>query len=417
MKLWIGNFMFFQLKKNSLIVILIFCSQSFCQENITNFSLYSIEDNYNSFWMNHNKNGVNQREKTFSFHSKLDLENLKLNLNLYSNKKQIMIGESFLMYDFKENLNVKIGRYYRDFSTYLNDDLSSGSMLISNNAKPMPKIGILYSFKPKINQSITFKTGIAHAKFKSSEIYLSSPMLHEKFIYIQKEWQSLSLNFGIVHEAVWGGSTEVNGEFPDSFKDFLKVFVSADGPLLEGQEHANALGNHLGIWDFNFQWSSKEKKYSIYYQHLFEDTSGLRFDNKYDGLWGFELVDNNMNLNFLLEYLSTSNQFSNPPYVNESYYNHFEYIEGWSYDRFSIGNPFINFENTNPLELVHFALDARISQLINIKILSSKIITNSSDILYSINVIRKINRNNFISFESYGNSSKINFGIKYSVNI
>lgn len=409
--------MFFQLKKNSFVVFLFFISQSFCQESITSFSFYGIKDNYDSFWMTHNKNGVNLSEKIFSFQSESYFNHLQLNLNLYSNKKDLMIGESFLMYSLNENLNLKIGKYYRDFSNYLNDDLSSGSMLISNNAKPMPKIGILYSISPKTNQSITFNAGIAHANFKSSEIYTSSPMLHEKFVYIQKKWQSLLLNFGIVHEAVWGGATEENGEFPDSFKDFLKVFISADGPLLEGQEHANALGNHLGIWDFNLQWSSNEKKYSIYYQHFFEDTSGLRFDNKYDGLWGFELVDIKRDFNLLLEYLSTSNQFNNPPYVNESYYNHFEYIEGWSYDRFSIGNPFINFENTNPLELIHIAFDVKILQLINIKILSSKIITNSSDIVYSINFIRKINNNNSITFESYGHGSKNNFALKYSINI
>ena len=41
--------------------------------------------------------------------------------------------------------------------------------------------------------------------------------------------------------------------FRSSFNDYLKIFISADGPLLDGDAHANALGNHLGIWDFYFQ--------------------------------------------------------------------------------------------------------------------------------------------------------------------
>ena len=131
-------------------------------------------NNYDSFWMTHNKNGVNLSEKIFSFQSESYFNHLQLNLNLYSNKKDLMIGESFLMYSLNENLNLKIGKYYRDFSNYLNDDLSSGSMLISNNAKPMPKIGILYNIRPKTNQSITFNAGIAHANFKSSNIHVIS---------------------------------------------------------------------------------------------------------------------------------------------------------------------------------------------------------------------------------------------------
>ena len=31
-----------------------------------------------------------------------------------------------------------------------------------------------------------------------------------------------------------------------------------------------------------------EKNVKVYYQHLFEDDSGFRFKNKYDGLWGIE---------------------------------------------------------------------------------------------------------------------------------
>jgi hypothetical protein len=79
-----------------------------------------------------------------------------------------------------------------------------------------------------------------------------------------------------------------NGKFPSSFNDFWKVFISADGEKLEGQPHANALGNHLGIWDFYYSKKNKSNIFKFYYQHFFEDTSGLRFQNRFDGLWGFE---------------------------------------------------------------------------------------------------------------------------------
>ena len=74
-------------------------------------------------------------------------------------------------------------------------------------------------------------------------------MLHEKFIYMTIRSGSNSLfEIGFVHEAIWGGKTLDDGEYTgSSLKDFLKVFISADGPLIENTLHANALGNHLGI--------------------------------------------------------------------------------------------------------------------------------------------------------------------------
>ena len=98
---------------------------------------------------------------------------------------------------------------------------------------------------------------------------------------------------------MWAGGTPSLGDFPSTLKDFLKVLISADGPRAASDPHANALGNHLGIWDFYFEKFNHEKKIKLYHQHLFEDSSGLRFANRYDGLWGFELVDKMKKSNFL----------------------------------------------------------------------------------------------------------------------
>ena len=141
-----------------------------------------------------------------------------------------------------------------------------------------------------------------------------------------------------------------------AFNDFLKVIISADGEKIEGQPHANALGNHLGIWDFYYIKKNKSNLLKFYYQHLFEDTSGLRFQNRFDGLWGIEYKDLSSKLNFLLELINTSNQNRNPPYVDEKYYNHSEYSLGWSYKGYAIGNPFIDNLNSNPSKVIHTGL-------------------------------------------------------------
>ena len=74
-----------------------------------------------------------------------------------------------------------------------------------------------------------------------------------KFVYINIIKSNYEFGIGFVHEAMWGGSTRLLGSQPDKIQDFLKVFISADGPYKEGEPHANALGNHLGIWDFFYK--------------------------------------------------------------------------------------------------------------------------------------------------------------------
>ena len=89
------------------------------------------------------------------------------------------------------------------------------------------------------------------------------------------------ISIGFIHEAMWGGSTEdgsMRGDQPSTFKDFLKVFISEDG-VDEGGPHLNALGNHLGVTELFFQNNNNNQILKLYYQHFFEDTSGLRFRN------------------------------------------------------------------------------------------------------------------------------------------
>ena len=187
---------------------------------------------------------------------------------------------------------------------------------------------------------------------------------------------------------MWGGSSTIYGEFPNSFKDFLKVLISADGPKSETDSHANALGNHIGIWDFYYIKNINKNELTFYYQHIFEDTSGLRFANRFDGLWGFK-YDNNQSLNFNIEYLITTNQDIDPPYVNESYYNHYQYLDGWSYNNLALGNPFINFTNVNPSKVVHLGINKKLNSQ-NFNLLLSRNIKESDKMKYRIKYGSKI---------------------------
>tara|TARA_B100001173_G_scaffold20819_1_gene16624 strand:+ start:1627 stop:2871 length:1245 start_codon:yes stop_codon:yes gene_type:complete len=385
-----------QFKKNSIskykiLLLITFITTLYSQEINNKYSLVLSPEISNQWWSKYNNYGQNPSEIYFNYNTNYKRENINVALKVFASKDKIYIGESFVQSKVFNNTYLKAGKYYKDFSSYLNDSLSSGSLLISNNAEPIPKVGILSSYKFKKSQKFDFNFGIAHAVLAKSKIYKTAPMLHEKFIYLNYFKDQNEFSIGFIHEAIWGGSTEEYGDFPHSYKDFLKVFISADGPLLDGEPHANALGNHLGIWDFYYKRIVNDKELKLYYQHFFEDTSGLRFDNKSDGLWGIELSNFFKQTDILFEYLNTMNQDSNPPYVNENYYNHYQYQEGWSYKGYGIGNPFINYLDNNPSKVFHVGISTNELNQYSYKLLLSRKINTSDYIKYQISLNKMIN--------------------------
>ena len=398
--------------KHIVAVLIILINNLFSQEIDDEYNL-ELKKISNQAWSQYNNDGQDLSQVQFNYNISYENEKTDLKLNFFTLRNKIFIGESFYKVELFNNTYLKTGKYYRDFSMYLNDDLSSGSLLISRNAEPMPKIGLLTSYE--INQNLGFIFGISHALLTSNAIYTTAPMLHEKFIYLNYSKNQNEYGAGFVHNAVWGGSTEDYGDFPNTFRDFLKIFISADGPLLPGEPHANALGNHLGIWDFYYKKEINIRAIKIYYQHFFEDTSGLRFANKSDGLWGLELSNYIDNTKILFEYLNTINQDSDPPYVQDSYYNHYQYPGGWSYKGYTIGNPFINagdYSNVNPSKVFHFGIQNYKIGKYKYKLLLSRKINISDSVKYKILVGKKINSLEF-DFFIYGDRGGIsNTGIK-----
>ena len=359
------------------------------------------------WWSKFNNNGLNFARSNISLSYKNIFDNYELLFNTHVSNEKLIFGEFYLAFSLSNRYKVKFGRYYRDFSKYLNDDLSSGSMLIGINALPIPKFGLMGEYQFNKNKKFKLTYGLAHSVLDKNDVYNESPFIHEKFLYLIKNIDNYEFGLGFVHEAVWNGSTFLDGRFPDSFSDFLKVIISADGDYIEGTSHANALGNHLGIWDLYYIKKNTNNFLKFYYQHFFEDTSGLRFHNRTDGLWGFEFQDLSSKFNFLLEYINTSNQNREPPYINENYYNHFEYTLGWTYKGYAIGNPFVN---NIPSKVIYTGLENSNLNNFRFKILLSKRVDTYDIINYSFD-IGKVFKNFTTSFFVNGGKTK-NIGIK-----
>ena len=392
-------------------------------------NIKAIDKNSDYWFLRNNNNGTDlnnfQLKSSFSINKKNTsyIINVTSPANKESSINKVQFNETYIKHNITKNTFIKVGRYYRDFSNYLNDDLSTGSMLISNNAQPMPKLGLVSNYNFEKNEDIFINYGISHAVFDKNEYYTESPFLHEKFIYINIIKNKFLLGLGIVHEAMWAGSTKELGKQPKTFKDFLKVFISDDGDKKSYEQHANALGNHLGIWDFYIIKNNEERVIKFYYQHFFEDTSSFRFKNKWDGLWGLELTNYIPNTNILIEFIDTSNCCEDPPYQYDFYYWNYEYTSGWKYKNYILGNPFVNdtakwnAELDNGMELdqiAYFGIDGKVKK-INYNIRYAKELLRRKDEYVFFEVGKEFNERNYLSIFLTNNNKNYTGGLNYNI--
>ncbi|MCY7358623.1 MAG: capsule assembly Wzi family protein [Rudanella sp.] len=263
----------------------------------------------------------------------------------------------------------------RDITGLGDSVLSSGFYSGSGNALPIPKVLLQtasYQPVPFLSRFISFNAGMAHGWYQAD--YIKGVFLHQKHLYLRfgKPLGRVHAYAGVNHQALWGGRADYlrepptsapSGKLPSSLRDFPYVF-SATAPGNWVQQGYTAfdsyrIGNHLGSIDFGFSWSGKGGNLLFYHQHPFEDVSGLLFLNAPDGLWGLRWVRatqsdlTGFRLNRLtMEVLSTTNQSGPTFYITSSryqgadnYFNHGQYLQGWSYRGNAVGTPLIPTRN------------------------------------------------------------------------
>lgn len=247
--------------------------------------------------------------------------------------------------------------------------LTSGSYAWSGNALPIPKIQIgTRGFIP-----LGFTKGIvainafyAHGWFGNADTVQGS-YLHQKAVYgrISLFKKRLRLYGGVLHVAQWGGRSPYldanaapNGQIPSSLQTYGYVVIAKQPDesitdIIGSHDAVNRFGNHLGSIDFAAEWVEGRQSWFAYYQHPFEDKSGVAFQNVPDGLYGLRWQSTQPNRagfrisHVVAEVLSTMDQ-SGP--TNEEkgqyagaddYFNNFQYKDGYTYRYRVVGTPFI----------------------------------------------------------------------------
>lgn len=221
--------------------------------------------------------------------------------------------------------------------------LSMGSLMVSRNAPPVPKIKL---FTPEF-LDVPFTDG--HVQFRArwsdgrlgADRTIKSPLLHQKSFYLKFRINDFAVTGGAVQNTMWGGAGQ-----SQELRDYTKVLLGSQAGV--GAD-SNRVGNSIGAYDFALQYGLENWTLRAYRLFYLEDTVSLRFRSPWDGMWGLGIrrtKGNGWINGVLYEHMNTIQQDAIPgaPSGRASYYNHFIYESGWTYEDTVLGNPLFVFD-------------------------------------------------------------------------
>lgn len=259
----------------------------------------------------------------------------------------------------------------------LNDQLSTGGLTFSTNARPVPQVRLSipeYIPFPWTHGWLHVKGHVAFGRFTDDGFqedftnkrskFTNDALYHSKagFLKIENEKIPVSFELGLEMAAQMGGTCyypKGDGTFktiktPVGWKDFLKILLPSSGGSGASQsDQINILGNHLGSYSAALSYRFRTWKAKAYFQHLFEDRSGMGFTYGpwKDFLAGLEvtLPANPFVSTVVGEVIRTKHQsgsfhtlsdFDEPFTGADNYYNNGQYA-GWEHWGQGIGNPLV----------------------------------------------------------------------------
>ncbi|MDE5886381.1 MAG: capsule assembly Wzi family protein [Muribaculaceae bacterium] len=259
------------------------------------------------------------------------------------------------------------------WSSFLDHNLSSGDLLYSGNALPVPqvRIGIFdYADFWGCKGWFAAKGYIAYGMFTDSKWQKSwskpefkhgkNILYHSKGLWLRGgniEKFPLRGEIGIEMATQFGGIVYKDGKIIDlkpSFKDWLTAFF----PRYQTREtffgeSTSIEGNMVGEYTIALEWQPKNSwGVRAYYEHYFDDQSQMTFEYGWkDGLYGIEVKfpTNRYISKFVYEFLYSKDQTGAvnndssekvPEQVSgrDNYYNNSLY-PGWQHWGMGFGNP------------------------------------------------------------------------------
>ena len=272
-----------------------------------------------------------------------------------------------------------------------NPSLSSGGMVWSGNARPVPQVRLgVFDFVefPWTNGWLQLKCDVSYGRFTDDK-YLEDEFVkvpgwfrttgvfyHQKKIFFRsKENRNFIMTIGAEFSAQFSGErhyyNSVSEEWttekmPLRVKDFWNVFIPGSGDeqgVIGDQVYY--YGNHLGAWHAIAEYKFKNRsRLKGYFEWFWDDGSGMGKLNGWDGLWGVEYNFGRKGVvsDVVFEYLQTTNQ-SGPIHWNpndnpgthitdvdatgsDNYYNNYYYV-GWAHWGKANGTPLLRSPEYN----------------------------------------------------------------------
>jgi hypothetical protein len=375
-----------------LSMVLCFTENSYAQSlrkvvySVELGGFYSI-NNKIPFWLRSNQFGAfPNADNTVLFRqnieSKKDTSSKKFKkqfcadmVTIVGSQSKIIIPEAYYLINYGK-FTFLAGRK-KQIHGLVDSTLSSGSITWSGNALPLPEIQISIPEYTKIFfPFLAFKGHYSHGWF-GNQASAKDFYLHQKSLYLRmgRAHSKLKLYGGILHNAQWGGTPKyeipewdtrfINGKFPQGWYTYRNVVFPFNNPKIDSSSNIsvydseNRFGNHLGQIDMGGDLDLKRMRILFYKQIVFE--TGQTFSslsNIDDGLYGISFISKNPSKPFkkvVFEVLQTTNQGMYRAGIlrllgiqgrhygrNQNFYfNHGQYTDGWSYNGFTIGSPFL----------------------------------------------------------------------------
>lgn len=270
-------------------------------------------------------------------------------IDVYNNDhlRKTIVQEGFLKIRYR-NITFSGGRF-KQINGEVDPDLSSGSLGVSGNALPIPKLNLSmeYTDIPLTNGWLQFKGLFSHG-WMGDHQFMKEAYLHEKNFYLRIGKNKLKLYGGIQHYAVWGGSRSDFFKTDKSWAGFLNVVtgIEANDGSVVTDILPNRPGDQRGVIEAGAEWDGDNVKVQLNNQTPFDSGQGIDVKNT-DRLLSLNITNKNPDIRWkkiVVEFLSTK-QMNNfyPLHVRESYYNNGIYRTGWEYQDNIVGSPlFIN---------------------------------------------------------------------------
>ncbi len=305
-----------------------------------------------------------------------------------------------------------------------NARLSAGHFAKGINSKPIPQVHIGtkdFWTVPYTKGWLQIHFDGGYGKFMDSgyreDVFLNAPTIqkgyttgiyyHQKHLYFRSNPEKLFfVTVGIEHVAQFGGTNYAwhYGELISKSKPTnLKAFWNVILPLGDSNYYENdsmedwVYGNHLGSMTFQLTWNmTKQQQLQVYLDNPFEDGSGIRKGNGWDGLWGIEYQNKTEGQQYVrgavVEYFQSTNQggplhwdrgdypepirnqITDLVVGNDDYYNHLFY-SGYSHYGMTPGIPFItspiynkdgyNMYKDNRVKAWHVAMEGELANCLS----------------------------------------------------